>query len=178
VRSWAVLENGFGDAGGGIWEREASGGGGHGGECVGVTELVANYFCENFPGELGFWNEDGGSSVGEDFGVGGLMIFGGVGIRNEDAGDAEVGEFGEAGGSAPSDGKTGGGVDFFHTMMERSDPSGNVGLGVAGSQSVFVITATEVDDLQWFFVEVRQRLEDSAVDSLGALASAHHEEGG
>ena len=63
-------------------------------------------------------------------------------------------------------------------MMERSDPSGDVGLGVAGSQSVFVISATEVDDLQWFFVEVRQRLKDGAVDSLGALASAHHEEGG
>ena len=141
-----------------------------------MTDLVANFFCENFTGELAFWNEDGGSSVGENFGVGGLVIFGGVGIRNEDAGDAEVGEFCQTGGSTTSDGKIGCGVDFFHTVVERSDPSGDVGLGIAGSQSVFVITATEVNDLQSFFVEVRKRLEDGAVDSLGALASAHHEE--
>lgn len=86
-------EDGVADAVGGVGDGEGAGGLGH--------AAVAGEVGEDFGGELGeflgvevlFLDEGGGVDVGEDFGVAGLVVVGGVGVGDEDGWECGEGDF-------------------------------------------------------------------------------------
>jgi len=54
----------------------------------------------------------------EDFGVASLVIVGGVGKRNQNAGQLEGSDLGQTGRARARDREIGGAVNFFHVVMK------------------------------------------------------------
>jgi glycosyltransferase involved in cell wall biosynthesis len=78
------------------------------GEALGLADGLGEIGDEPIGGEGGFVDDVGGAALFEGAGVGGLVVGGGVGIGDEQGGDAEEGEFGAGGGA---------GADFF--LLDR-----------------------------------------------------------
>jgi len=77
----------------GVGDGEGFGSIGHVFQGSGVGEELGEEFGQGGGGEFFFLNEFGGVGFGEDLGVGGLVVVGGVGEGDEDGGQGSEGYF-------------------------------------------------------------------------------------
>ena len=167
-----------GDGAGGVGGGGLEGGGFHGGGDVGMEEDGFDFAGEDLIVESAFGEEAGGAGAGEDLGVASLVIFGGVGVGDEEAGDAELSEFSEGGGAGAGDGEIGDAIGEVHAVAEGGDVLGEEGvIGVNIASFLVVGGAGDVEELDTHLLEGGEGGADDAVDAASALGTAHDEEG-
>ena len=128
-------------------------------------------------GEIFLLDHFGGSRIGEDLGVGCLVVVSGVGVGDEDAGKCGEGDFRERGGTGTGDDEIGHRVGGGHLVAEADEFVAGALDWVFLGDAVAVVGAGNMEDLD-FLRKQRGGFGDELIEAERALRSAGYQKRG